>query len=62
MEKILMQAAIDAAWASEAAETRRLQDALFPDGKPSVDDFVATMADFVRSGADSADRDVVPYV
>lgn len=62
MEKILMQAAIDVAWASEDAETRRLQRELFPDGKPSVDDFVARIAVFVASGADSAIFDGDPIV
>ena len=48
-----MQAAIDAAWASEDVEARRLQDRLFPRGKPTPELFVAKIADFVRSGADS---------
>ena len=51
MEKILMdemQAAIDAAWASEAPEARELQRELFPEGKPSVELFVARMAEKAR--------------
>ena len=50
MERILMQAAIDTAWASEDVETRRLQDSLFPEGRPTPERFVAKIADFVASG------------
>ena len=62
MEKILMQAAIDAAWRSDEPDVRRLQREMFPDGKPSVEDFVAKIADFVASGADSAIFDGDPIV
>lgn len=50
VNKILMQAAIDAAWLSEDVEARRLQRELFPRGKPSVEEFVAKIALFVASG------------
>lgn len=51
MQKILydeMQRAIDAAWASDAPECRRMQEELFPEGKPSVELFVARMAEYAR--------------
>jgi len=39
-----IQAAIDAAWASEAPEAKTLQNELFPEGKPTPEQFIAVLA------------------
>ena len=43
-----MQKAIDAAWTSNEPECRLWQEKLFPNGKPSVEEFVATIAQYAR--------------
>lgn len=39
-----IQAAIDAAWESESVEAKGLQKRLFPNGKPTPEEFIAVMA------------------
>lgn len=63
MEKIWMQAAIDAAWRSDEPDVRRLQRELFSEGKPDVDTFVTRIAEFLRKNnpenRDSSTKDMV---
>lgn len=39
-----MQEALDEAWASNDLATKRRQRELFPDGKPSLEQFILTLA------------------
>lgn len=39
-----IQSAIDAAWASNLPEARKLQNDLFPKGKPAPEEFIAVLA------------------
>lgn len=39
-----IQAAIDAAWVSENIEAKELQTRLFPNGKPSPEEFITVLA------------------
>ena len=39
-----IQNAIDAAWASEAPEAKTSQNELFPEGKPTPEQFIAVLA------------------
>jgi len=43
-----IQAAIDAAWESADPEIRRRQRELFPEGKPSPEHFIVTVAKLTR--------------
>lgn len=44
-----LAATIDAAWASPDPTARAFQQQLFPSGKPSVETFLLTLADKIRS-------------
>lgn len=43
-----IQACIDAAWESQEPEHRDLQNTLFPDGKPTPEQFIAVVAAVIR--------------
>ncbi len=43
-----MQKAIDAAWANPTEREKVFQEEYFPDGKPTVEEFIQTIADIVR--------------
>ncbi|MCL2408199.1 MAG: hypothetical protein FWC96_01090 [Oscillospiraceae bacterium] len=44
-----IQAAVDAAWENPDPATQARQRELFPDGKPSIDEFVRVMAEKSRN-------------
>ena len=44
-----MQAALDEAWATADPAAQQRQRELFPDGKPSLEQFIATLAGELRS-------------
>lgn len=43
-----IQAAIDAAWNTEDPDAMTLQRELFPDGKPTPEQFIATVARYMK--------------
>lgn len=43
-----MQAALDAAWATDDPEAKALQEQLFPGGKPTLEQFIEVLARQVR--------------
>ena len=48
MGKDIRQKALDAAWASDNPECRLWQEKLFPNRKPTVDEFVAVIVQYAR--------------
>lgn len=59
MEKILhdeMQRAIDETWSTDNPECRLWQEKLFPNGKPTVAEFVATIAQYARENYPTIDK------
>ena len=48
MGKDIRQKALDAAWASDNLECRLWQEKLFPNRKPTVDEFVAVIVQYAR--------------
>ena len=47
-KKIEMQKALDHAWENASAEEKQRQNELFPEGKPSLENFIKTMAEQVK--------------
>lgn len=47
-----MQEAIDAAWNTDDLAAMKLQRELFPDGKPTPEQFIATVAKHLKSHQD----------
>ena len=45
-----MKRAIDEAWANPTEEQKRFQEQYFPLGKPTVEEFIQTVASLVRQG------------
>lgn len=45
-----MKRAIDAAWANPTEEEKRFQEQYFPLGKPTVEEFIQTVANLARQG------------
>lgn len=43
-----MKKAIDLAWNNPTEEQKRFQEEYFPNGKPTVEEFIKRMADIVR--------------
>lgn len=43
-----MQKAIDEAWSHPTKEQKQFQELYFPLGKPTVEEFIQTMADIAR--------------
>lgn len=43
-----MQEALDAAWASDDPAAKALQQQLFPNGKPCLEDFIITLSKYIR--------------
>ena len=43
-----MQKAIDAAWKNPTKEQKLFQEKYFPNGKPSVEEFISTVSSIVR--------------
>ena len=46
--KIEMQKALDHAWENASAEEKQRQNELFPEGKPSLENFIKTVAEQVK--------------
>lgn len=44
-----IQAAIDAAWDTEDPDAMKLQEDLFPDGKPTPEQFISTVAKHLKN-------------
>lgn len=42
-----MEEALEAAWMTEDSAMKKLQEKLFPEGKPSAEDFINTMAAYI---------------
>ena len=47
-EKREMQKAIDLAWANPTPEQKLFQELYFPNGKPTVEEFIKTISTIVR--------------
>lgn len=45
-----MKKAIDQAWSNPTKEQKMFQEKYFPNGKPTVEEFVKTIANLVRQG------------
>ena len=43
-----MQEALDAAWATDDPAAKKLQEELFPDGKPSLEQFIVTLGRYIK--------------
>lgn len=43
-----MKAAIDEAWSHPTPEQKLFQELYFPNGKPTVEEFIQTVADLAR--------------
>ena len=43
-----MQKALDAAWSNPTEEQKQFQKLYFPNGKPTVDEFIRTVSNLVR--------------
>lgn len=43
-----MQEALDAAWATDDPAAKKLQEDLFPDGKPTLEQFIVTLGRHIR--------------
>ena len=43
-----MQKALDAAWSNPTPEQKQFQKLYFPNGKPTVDEFIRTVSNLVR--------------
>ena len=46
-----MEEAIVVAWESEDPQVKAFQAKLFPNGKPTVEEFIAVMAEYVKKSA-----------
>ena len=44
-----MKKAIDMAWSNPTVEQKRFQELYFPNGKPTVEEFIRTVAALVRN-------------
>ena len=51
MIKKEMEKAIVAAWSSTDPEVKAFQEKLFPNGQPTVEEFIAVMAEYVKKSA-----------
>ncbi len=43
-----MQIALDSAWDTSDPEAKRFQTEIFPDGKPSLEEFIAKLAEMAK--------------
>jgi len=43
-----MEKALEAAWMTEDPAMKELQEKLFPEGKPSAEEFIRTMASYIK--------------
>ena len=47
MKRKAMEEAIVVAWASDDPEVKAFQNMLFPNGQPTVEEFIAVMAEYI---------------
>ena len=47
-KKIEMKKAIEEAWSNPTKEQKQFQEKYFPNGKPTVDEFIKTIANITR--------------
>ena len=45
-----IQETIDAAWSNPDEKIRQKQSCLFPKGKPTVEEFIGTISEYIKAG------------